>query len=341
MAERIQEIGHTVSNLGIGSARSLLLGIRGTRDYLRSIGATGGLDWSPLVRSRLYAEMRLASITGKLTNKVGGVALIGAMDQSFAPTIPQAVGRFRGNPGTAIPGERIRRLNRNQKMPLGERVRRLGQEVLLQRGTMPPTMRSLKTLKRIAQKLDVPFANLYPEELPQGQVFTHQNAPYKRVAQLSPDLLEGLGVHPDNIVTGLPVTLKDCGIHQLSFSAYNAERKSQSGNTQLPHWSTYLADFARQGLIRQIAVSFNRNDLPGVTGQPAMDHTYTVADELIRERADPEYLGELPDQIKTIVDNHPAHLPLDFVIRGDISHYRPEQMQNAFRNLDALAGINS
>ena len=84
MAARIQEIGHTVSILGIGRARSLLLGIRGMRDYLRSIGATGGLDWSPFVRSRLYAEMRLGMLTGKLANKVGGVALIGSMDQSFA-----------------------------------------------------------------------------------------------------------------------------------------------------------------------------------------------------------------------------------------------------------------
>jgi hypothetical protein len=313
------EIRRTIQNKGLGR-RAVTNGVDATREYLGEIGATGGQAWSPLVRSRLYAEMRHQGVRGTFQNMVGGTALIGSMDQSFAPSIPEAVGRFNDRAGT---------------MPRAERARRLGSNVLQQRVLMPPVMQSLKPMRRVAwltRHDPHVFANLYAEELPEGETYNNINAPYVHSAQLTPDVVEKL----DTTISDLPGALLRRGITRLSFSPYDAARKSQSGQTELPAWDLYLPSFAGKGLIRQVVIPLNRDDLPPASGVEAMSYTHRLADELVKDTASPGKLGALPDQIACIVRNRPAGQVLDLTIGGNVSGLPPEQLQNVYGNLQML-----
>lgn len=318
MGNRTLEIRHTISNVGLGR-QALTNGIDSTRKYLEDIGAKDGLAWTPTVRSLLYAEILAKTALGTYANVVDGVGIIASMDQSFAPTIPEAWRRYRSRAGV---------------MPWQERTRRLGVDVVKQRGVMPPVLSSLLVMKRLAGIVadEALFGNLYAEELQAGKTYNDTNAPYTRSTHITPDVVEKL----NTTIYRLPEELNRRGITKFSFDPYNAERSSQSGRTQLPPWESYLADFARQGLIRQITISLNRGDLPASSGMAPMVRTHQLAHELIRDSAAHAVLGPLPEQIACIIENQPAGQILDFTINGDVSGLSRPQLRNAYHNLGTL-----
>lgn len=196
---------------------------------------------------------------------------------------------------------------------------------------MPPVLKSLGTMRRMAEIAghEALFANMYAEELPPGKRY---DGPYTRSAILAPDVVESLG----SSVSELPEQLRTRGITHISFDAYHATRKSQSGNTQLPPWEEYLPQFAAQGLIRQVRFSLNRIDLPEASGIEAMAQTHDFASELIKDEARFSRLGPIPEQVSSIVQNHPLEQPLDFTVAGDVSGLRIESLRNAYHNLGRL-----
>lgn len=312
------EIRHTVQNLALGPA-AYLKGMEETREYLAAIGAGDGLAWAPTVRSRLYAEMRVAAAIGAFKNTSGDTRLIASLEQSYAPTIPESWDRYKSRAGV---------------MPQLERLKRLSKNILQQRGAMPPVLASLGPMARVAHMVNDThlFGNLYAEELPTGQSYDHTVAPYVRSAQLTPDLTEKLGT----TVKDLPDQLGERGITTLSFSSYNAARHPQTGKTTLAPWESYLADFTTEGLIRQVTVSFNRKDLPKASGVEAMQTTHTLASRLVQDSVRISELGSFPDQLACIAENLPTAQPLDLCLSGDLTAFKPHQLQNAYHNLDDL-----
>jgi len=187
-------------------------------------------------------------------------------------------------------------------------------------------------MARVADIINNPrlFANLYAKELPDNTVYNDDNAPYIRSTQITPDVVEKL----NTTIYDLPEQLSLRRINRVSFSTYNGERRSQSGQTQLPPWREYLPHFI--GQLCEVTVSLNRSDLPKASGVGAMNETHRLTTELTKDAANFSYLGELPDQLGYILNNRPPDQPLAIGVRGNVSRLTVPELRNVFGNLRSL-----
>ncbi|HSE29618.1 MAG TPA: hypothetical protein VLA77_03485 [Candidatus Saccharimonadales bacterium] len=308
----------TISNLGLSNRRRFFSGIKSTRKFIERAGADG-LAWTPL-NSRLTSELRREIAAGRFENTVGRVALIASMDQTFAQTAEQS------------------RANYLERKASGEsyvrRALKLGREAV-ERCIMPPSQESMNDIKMVAEADGQSYilTNLYVGRYDLTDTMT---APFDSSVQLTPDVLEELGVAE---MQHLPDQLDEHGIYNLSFSGYNAERNSLTGKTQMPDWREWLPEYAQMGYIKQIAISLNRTDLPSQTGEQAAKNTHTLGHELVKDEPDLTRLGDLPEQLRTIVENSFFNRKLHVNLRGNLHKYKPDQIRKIFENIEKIAGL--
>ena len=283
------------------------------REFLGEAGATAGLAVTPLLRkrSRLYDQL--------FSKDHDSSGLVASIEHPYAPTTAEAFKRY---------------WNRRKELARVERLGRLAWG-LAQRAFMPPASKALPGMVALSQVTNTPhlFGNIYPEELPPKKKLTDKDAPFTRCAQISPDTVEKLGITMDDWATVLILG----GFGAFSFNPYHAARRSQTGETQLASWDTYLPQLAADDLVRQVVIPLNRGqDLPPQTGTDALVEANRIAAELVKEDPNKANLGPLPEQIACIAGQAPG-TPIDFTLSGNLAAFRPPELAIALHNLDTLA----
>ncbi len=320
MSEGSAQIRYTINNESLHPREILLNGVEDTRRKLGKIGINGGLHMNVHTRSRLYAELLLKSANGSFVNEREGVRLLASGAQSYSPTLPEAWGRFKG---------------RKNEMYFSERLKRLGQNVIEQRATKPPVQASLKPLAKISELADNDFfATLYPEELQFGQTYHDANAPYERVAVISPDTVEKLDIKR---IFDFSAAVATRGISMLTYNSYHGVRFSQTGKTQLPLPLAFLPTLAAEGKIRQFTIGLNQAGLPPASGIEYKAATHNLTAALLKDEPEGEEADDLHQQLRAVLDNLPPDQPvIDITLSGKLGRVTNDEMRHITNNVKRL-----
>lgn len=299
-----------------------MAGVEEAREYQRALGADGGLEFLP-IRSRLLKEIVRGAETDSYRNIEEAMPLVGSLQYPFAPTIREAFQRQR------------ERTNKQELSPV-QAFARFGKNVG-QRLLMPASVNAAPHMQRLAVSIADPnlFAVMPPEAftVKEGDRVSAvgNSTPYRRVAQISPDLLERLGV---NDIGELPEALAEVDINAASLDLFHLSRKSQTGNTQLPPFREWLGAFVEQVPVRQIGVSINRaGELPPATGEAAAAETVRLGTALLQFKPRRKAVGDDMIDLLDIVRASQPELPLAITVVGRLGQLSVGQVSTILNNI--------
>lgn len=263
-----------------------------------------------------------------------GNRLVSSIQHPYAPTVQQAAGRQFGRYRSKGP----------DRQSLGQTVARFGMN-LAQRALMPPATNAERSMDRLVRAVndsdvfvEVPhdaFTKVGDQVTLAADKGTADRA-VPLIAQLSPDLMERLGVEDIQALREI-LGNKRFGITGVSIDPFHLGRKSQTGAAKLPPYKTWLSDFIDQGLpVRRIGVSVKRKDMPQAAGMQAAEASVALGDALAAGLLRAPAVGPLRDLMGAVHEAQPNQ-PLDVLVTGRITgRLAIGQLTNIFRSLREL-----
>lgn len=264
--------GIALKNLNLPTRLLVAGGLNETRDFLYESGLLAGLDITPVLRSRFYAEVGVRALRGSLQNVVDDQTLVSSLSQSFS--------------------QRIANIRTFQQV----------RERLL----MPPVMSSLAAMQALQRRLGGHrlYANLYTEGLSADGMYNAENAPFIRAQTLTADLLVKNDYHSiDAALEGL----RQKGIEKVTYDSNAILRPAQvDAARKVSHEPLEVLErLIQDDLLGQFVVSLARGDIRYPRENSAKQLSYDQAAEILSGNPKEAFMGTLPDMLKIVTQKAP------------------------------------